>query len=147
MKIKKIVIMVASLVSSGASLADYQGKGGMAMYDVSSEAYVYHYENGFTAEDAMSWDPGLRFVWSRVGAAKTCGVSFNKEKIIDLLIVEYGDPSMKDDFMERFKHDMNGIEFHYLQSKKIDGFCSDGRLDEIKRLVPMFEAGGFIAPA
>lgn len=146
MRIHGMSILVVAAGLSGGVFAEYQGKGGMTKFDVASEAYVYHYENGFTDEDAMSWDPNLQFAWSRAGAAKTCDVAFDKEKVIDGLIVEYGDPSLKEDFMERFKHDMNGIEFHHLQSKKIEGFCTTERIKEVKSLIPDFEAGKFPKP-
>lgn len=129
-----------------SALAEYSGKGGMAAYSIQPEVYLYHYKNGFTGPDAMGWDPNLQFAWSRAGAAKTCGIAIDKEKTIDNLIKHYGNPEKLSDFMERFSHDMNGIEFHHLQSKTISDFCTPERVNQIRTLIPKFENGNFPKP-
>lgn len=143
MKINKFLFGLVVVAFCSSAMAEYSGQGGMTKKDVTDEAYLYHYEHGFTGEDAMSWDPNLQFAWSRAGAAQTCGIAIDKEKIIDNLVKTYGDSSKVDDFMERFVHDMNGIGFHHVQSKSIDGFCSADRVSEIKSLVPKLEQGDF----
>lgn len=140
---QKLVLVISGTMLCASALAEYSGEGGMTERDIKPEAYIYHYEHGFTGVDAMGWDPNLQVAWSRTGAAKTCDISIDKEKIIDNLIRTYGDPAKTSDFFERIVHDTNGIEFHHLQSKKIDGFYSADRVSEINSLIPKFEQGEF----
>ena len=42
-----------------------------------------------------------------------------------------------------FIHEFNGIGFHHLHSSGIDGFCTPDRVQEIRSLMPQFEAGEF----
>tara|TARA_R100000687_G_C6422957_1_gene151916 strand:+ start:110 stop:544 length:435 start_codon:yes stop_codon:yes gene_type:complete len=129
------VLLSGSLFMCSHAFAEYSGKGGMAAYDISSEVYEYHYKHGFTGEDAMGWDPNLQYAWSRVGAAMTCNVDMDKALVLKGLSNEFGN--------DPFIHDMNGVGFHHMQSKNIEGFCSPERVDEIKDLIPNMEAGEF----
>lgn len=115
------------VISACTSDANYSGKGGMAAYSINPSAYLYHYKNGFTGVDSMGWEPDLQYTWSRVGAALTCGVSFNKPSVIEQLKGKYGHSEIV--------HDMNGVQFHHLQSKKIADFCSVERISEIKKVL------------
>lgn len=115
--------------------ADYSGSGGMTRQDIRPDVYDYHYAQGFSGADAMGWDPNLQFTWSRVGAALSCGIGMNKTQIIENLSKRFGsDP---------FIHEFNGIGFHHLHSSGIDGFCTPDRVQEIRSLMPQFEAGEF----
>ncbi len=107
----------------------------MTAHSIKPEAYEYHYENSFTGVDAMGWDPNLQYAWSRAGTAMSCDIHFDKEIVIKNMISKYGH--------DRFVHDMNGIMFHHMQSRKIDEFCSKDRIEEAKKVVTDLEAGVF----
>ena len=113
----------------------YSGKGGMTAYKISPQVYTWHYENGFTGPDAMGWDPNLQLAWSRLAAARTCGVSFAQDKVVAALIKTYGH--------DKLAHEMVGIDFHHAQSKGAPGFCTPARISELQVLVPAMEAGQF----
>ena len=113
----------------------YSGHGGMTAYRIAPEAYRYHYNKGFTGIDAMGWNSNLQFAWSRIGAALTCNIPADTGKLTEKLIAEYG--------YDVFAHRMNGFEFHALQSKGINGFCTQARIEEINRLIPEMENGRF----
>ncbi len=130
-----IVMATVSLNVVAQDYGNYLGKGGMSAYDIKRNVYEYHYDKGFTGEDAMGWDPNLQYAWSRLGAAKTCNVSYPSEKIIEQLIAKYGENTLT--------HEMVGINFHAAQSKANPSFCTLTRIDEIKDLLPAFEAGNF----
>ncbi len=83
----------------------------------------------------MGWDANLQYSWSRAGAALTCGIKFDKKLVVSQLTKVYG----KSDFV----HELNGIDFHHLQSKKIKGFCNSSRVNEIKLILPKLERGEF----
>jgi hypothetical protein len=132
-----MTILLLPLLSIGCSSAPqtYSGKGGMTAYSIQPEAYLYHYQNGFTGADALGWDPNLQFAWSRLGAAKTCGIKVDQEKAVKILIEKFGS--------ETWVHEMNGINFHSSQSKAIAGFCTPERLSELQERLPQFERGEF----
>ncbi|MDT9000563.1 hypothetical protein RQP53_14915 [Paucibacter sp. APW11] len=113
----------------------YNGVGGMAAYDIKPEVYLYHYEHGFTGVDAMGWDPLAQWAWSRLGAAKTCGLAFDEPAMLNQLIGRFGH--------DRLVHQMNGVDFHHLQSKKIPGFCSAVRSAELSEQVKAMAQGSF----
>ncbi len=113
----------------------YSGRGGMTAYKIRPEVYTYHYEKGFTGPDAMGWDPNLQYVWSRVGAAKTCGVTINRDAVLKKLVAKFGDSPIM--------HEMNGIDFHYMQSRGIAEFCTPARVSELKAIAPKLEAVQF----
>ncbi|UJF24456.1 hypothetical protein L0B52_09025 [Suttonella sp. R2A3] len=130
-----IAIISAVVAISGCAPQGYSGKGGMTQYSITSEAYEYHYKNGFTGVDAMGWDANLQYVWSRAGAAITCGIKFDKKLVLSQMTKMYG----QSDFI----HELNGVDFHHLQSKKAEGFCTPSRINEIKDVMPKFEKGDF----
>ncbi|MCW8889839.1 MAG: hypothetical protein OQL20_04185 [Sedimenticola sp.] len=99
----------------------------MTARSIKPDVYEYHYKNGFTGVDAMGWGPNLQYAWSRIGAGITCGIPFNKDALVDKLVAKYGH--------SEFVHDMNGIMFHHMQSKKIDSFCTADRLEEVKQII------------
>lgn len=129
---RKILYLVplVMVLSSCISNDDYSGTGGMTEYSIKSNAYLYHYKNGFTGVDAMGWDPDLQHIWSRLGAALTCGISFDKPYVVKRLKDKYGHSEIV--------HDMNGIQFHYLQSKKIANFCTPERITELEKVIHDF---------
>lgn len=138
MKIRNyLAIMSLPLLSIGCGSMPqaYSGKGGMTAYAIKPEAYLYHYKNGFTGIDAIGWDPNLQYAWSRLGAAQTCGINFDKDKAAELLSKKFGS--------EKWVHKMNGIEFHNNQSEAIQGFCTTERLKELNERIPQFERGDF----
>ncbi|WP_432472490.1 hypothetical protein [Amphritea sp. HPY] len=113
----------------------YSGSGGMTAWDIKPEAYLYHYENGFTAEDALGWSPELQFAWSRLGAAVTCKIEFDKADMIPLLQQQFGEKSSS--------HELNGIGFHAIQSRKVADFCSEERINSITNRLQRFVNGHF----
>lgn len=135
----KTLATVSVLTAFGmvTACAEYSGKGGMSEYKVKPDAYEYHYENGFIGADAMGWDPNLQYAWSRAGAALTCQIKMNKDLVLKNMSDTYGH--------DAFIHDLNGISFHYLQSKQIGDFCTKDRMLELSDVIPKFEAGNFPA--
>jgi hypothetical protein len=125
-----VVIAISGCVSKG-----YSGKGGMTKYSIAPEAYEYHYINGFTGVDAMGWDSNLQYAWSRAGAAMTCGIEFDKNLVISQMTKVYGQSDLI--------HELNGIIFHNLQSKKIKNFCSLSRVKEVNEVISKLERGDF----
>lgn len=126
--------ILAALLAACAA-PPYRGSGGMTAYDIKPEVYAYHYEHGFTGVDAMGWDPNLQQAWSRLGAAKTCGVPFDDEALLARLIARFGH--------DRLTHGMNGVDFHHQQSQRVPGFCSAARMAELRAAVPAMAAGRF----
>ncbi len=117
------------------ALPVYEGSGGMTKWNISPEAYLYHYDAGFTGIDALTYDEQLQKIWSRLGAAKTCGVAFDKQLIISKLISQYGENAIT--------HELNGIGFHSVQSRKIPQFCNKQRVGNIKKAVNRYLKGYF----
>ena len=113
----------------------YAGKGGMTAFKISPQVYAWHYDNGFTGPDAMGWDPNLQLAWSRLAAARTCGVPFAQDKVVAALIKTYGH--------DKLAHEMIGIDFHNAQSKGAPGFCTPARVSALQALVPAMEMGQF----
>jgi hypothetical protein len=130
-----LISLINAALITGCATSGYTGKGGMTAYSIEPEAYEYHYKHGFTGIDAMGWDPNLQYAWSRSGAAMTCGIQFDKKLVIKNMIREYG--------KDELTHDMNGIMFHHLQSKKIKNFCTTERITEAKKVVSGLEVGSF----
>ena len=126
------------LLISGCATSTYNGKGGMTAHRIKPEVYSHHYEKGFTGPDAMGWNPNLQYAWSRMGAAKTCGVAVNQELVVKKLIAVFE--------QDPLTHNTIGIDFHHMQSKAIPSFCTPSRIAELKALVPRFEAGEFPKP-
>lgn len=114
----------------------YNGSGGMLEYKIQNNVYEYHYDNGFTGDDAAGWDPNLQYAWSRIAAANICYKKeiFN-EKIIDLLIEKFGE--------NKSVHKIIGIDFHAVQIYANKNFCSDERLKELEEIIPKFKKGNF----
>ena len=115
---------------------NYSGKGGMTAYSIDSNAYKYHYDHGFTGVDAMGWDSNLQYAWARTAGAKTCGVAVDSKKIITLLTKQYGYGDIV--------HEMNGVDFHFIQQQKIKDFCSEKRVAELKQVIPQMMNGQFV---
>lgn len=131
-------VLVAALLAGCAASASkpYGGSGGMAAYNITPDVYTHHYQHGFTGRDAMGWDANLQWAWSRIGAAKTCGVPYAADKVLAQLIATYGHSETA--------HGMVGIDFHHLQSKGVPGFCSEARVAEVRQQLPAFEMGRFV---
>jgi hypothetical protein len=125
----------ACLLAACASSGGYSGHGGMTAYKIEPDVYLYHYQHGFTGPDAMGWDPGLQSVWSRLGAAKTCGVPFAEDRMIEKLTARYGHGQLE--------HGTIGIGFHHRQSRAVPGFCTEARVAEVRQAVHAYEAGDF----
>ncbi|WLF83012.1 hypothetical protein [Moraxella sp. ZY210820] len=115
---------------------NYSGKGGMTAYSIDSNTYKYHYDNGFTGVDAMGWDSNLQYAWSRTAGAKTCGMAVDSKKIITFLAKKYGH--------DEFIHEINGIDFHFIQQQKIKDFCNERRVAELKQVIPQMMNGQFV---
>jgi len=130
-----IAVVLAVLGISGCVSKGYSGKGGMTKYSIAPEAYKYHYKNGFTGVDAMGWDSNLQYAWSRAGAAITCDIKFDKKLVLSEMTKVYGQSD--------FVHELNGIDFHHVQSEKIKGFCNPSRISELKEVMPKLEKGDF----
>ncbi|NLR74517.1 hypothetical protein [Leeia aquatica] len=118
-----------------ADYGGYKGVGGMTAYNIPDNVYEYHYDKGFTGVDAMGWDPNLQYAWSRIGAAKTCGIAFDERKVLAALDTRYPQGEVI--------HKMIGIDFAYLHSKHNPKFCTEERVLELKEMLPLFEAGQF----
>lgn len=135
---KKFIVPLLSLqilFAWGMANAEYSGEGGMTAHAIKPEVYEYHYDHGFTGVDSMGWDPNLQYAWSRAGAALTCNVEIDKDLVLNNMSEEFGhDP---------FIHDLNGVSFHNMQSKNIEGFCSDARVKELEGLIIFMEIGDF----
>lgn len=129
------------LILTGCASSDrperpiYEGSGGMTQWNILPEAYLYHYESGFTGIDALGFNEQLQTVWSRLGAAKTCGISFDKNLIISQLINRYS--------YKAITHELNGIGFHSVQSRKVPQFCDAQRAEDINNAVNRYLKGNF----
>lgn len=132
------LLCIATLTACGTAPA-YQGVGGMTAHDIKPEVYAYHFERGFSGVDAMGWDPELQLAWSRLGAANTCGIAYDRDAMIRKLIARFGH--------DNFAHGMNGIDFHAMQSKKVPGFCTDGRMAELRADMASMAEGRFAPSA
>ncbi|MDO4894910.1 hypothetical protein [Moraxella sp.] len=139
-----IVLFMVGCASTGATsihgttkgeYGNYSGKGGMTAYHIDDNAYKYHYDNGFTGVDAMGWDSNLQYAWSRTAGAKTCGMTVDSKKIVSLLTKKYG--------YSELVHEINGVEFHFLQQSKIKDFCNEQRVTELKQIIPQMTNGQF----
>jgi len=117
--------------------AGYSGHGGMSAHSIRPEIYAYHYDHSFSGADAMGWDPQLQFVWSRVAAAKACGVDAVPESaIVAKLVARYGQSDTV--------HEMVGIGFHQAQIEAAKAqFCTAARLGQVRALLPQFVQGQF----
>lgn len=61
-------VIFISLISGFIVAKNYDGcngSGGMLEYKIQNNVYEYHYDNGFTGDDAAGWDPNLQYAWSR----------------------------------------------------------------------------------
>ena len=130
-----ILVIQACAITKNEGYGDYSGEGGMLAYDIKPEAYQYHYDKGFTGVDAVGWDSNLQFAWSRIGAALTCNIPVNTKNITQKLVAAYG--------KDEITHEMNGYQFHAMQSARIPDFCNKQRVEEIKKLIPQMEKGNF----
>ena len=130
-----VAIMTSLVAVPVCASEEYSGKGGMTKYSIKSDAYEYHYKNGFTGIDAMGWDANLQYAWSRAGAAITCGIEFDKKSVLSQMTKAYGQSD--------FVHELNGVDFHHMQSKKVEGFCNTSRVEEIEEVMPKLEKGQF----
>ncbi|RTE64524.1 hypothetical protein EH243_17035 [Amphritea opalescens] len=131
--------LAAALLSGCATntvqLPEYQGVGGMTQWDIQPEAYLYHYEHGFSGVDALGYDEQLQQVWSRLGAAITCRIDYDKPHMIQLLMQRFGEKAIT--------HELNGIGFHNVQSRKVPQFCSEARINEITVVLQRYKQARF----
>ena len=89
-----LALPLSMTAAAEPSYGGYSGHGGMTAYDIAPNVYEYHYDHGFTGEDAMGWKPELQFIWSRFGAAEACGLPYDSEAALAALQQKYGhDPS------------------------------------------------------
>ncbi|WP_428034102.1 hypothetical protein [Amphritea sp.] len=136
-----LLLCLSTLLLSGCSSAPkqeadaYSGSGGMRQWNIDPTAYLYHYENGFTGTDALGFDEQLQTVWSRLGGASTCNIPYDKQDIIRRLIQRFGEKAIT--------HELNGIGFHSVQSRKVPGFCSDSRRHKIVKAINRYRKGKF----
>lgn len=135
------MVCFSALIFTGCASSEkpeppiYGGTGGMTEWNILPEAYLFHYETGFTGIDALSYNEQLQKNWSRLGAAKTCGIPFDKRLIIPKLISQYGENAIT--------HELNGIGFHSVQSRKVPQFCDTQRVEAISKSVNRYLKGYF----
>ncbi|GGK75917.1 hypothetical protein [Amphritea balenae] len=113
------------------NLPQYAGSGGMSEWNIDPVAYLYHYDNGFTGSDALGYNEQLQTVWSRLGAAQTCKVTYDKQAMIDRLVLQFGE--------SRVTHELNGIGFHAVQSRKVPRFCNEDRIEQLQRTIRKYQ--------
>ncbi|WP_019622004.1 hypothetical protein [Amphritea japonica] len=113
----------------------YGGTGGMTEWNILPNVYLFHYENGFTGVDALGYDAKLQSIWSRLGAAQSCDIHFDTQIMISKLINQYGETAIT--------HELNGIGFHRVQSRRIPKFCDKQRVGEINKAVKRYKRGDF----
>lgn len=136
-----VATCLSTLVLSGCATSDnhelpaYKGIGGMTEWSISPEAYLFHYKAGFTGVDALGYEEHLQTIWSRLGAAQTCGINFDKQSMISKLISQYGETAIT--------HELNGIGFHNVQSRRIPKFCDKTHTEEIRKAVKRYSKGYF----
>ncbi|MEH6578277.1 MAG: hypothetical protein V7731_14520 [Amphritea sp.] len=143
---KALVILLSGFLSTGCMFLTepqptqpaYSGADGMSEYNITPQVYIYHYENGFTGIDALGWEPDLQYAWSRIGAAITCKIPLDKQQLIDQLGIRFGHQPVT--------HELNGIGFHAVQSRKVPGFCTEKRQNEISKMISNYQAGKFPTP-
>ncbi|WP_299199101.1 hypothetical protein [uncultured Amphritea sp.] len=134
-------ICISTLLLSGCSNSvkpeqtEYNGSGGMTQWNIAPEVYLYHYENGFSASDALGYDEQLQTVWSRLGGAITCNINYDKQAMIERLMQRFGEKAVT--------HELNGIGFHSVQSRKVPDFCHDARIKEINKAINRYRKGKF----
>lgn len=109
----------------------------MSAHKIESNVYEYHYDKGFTGSDAMGWDPSLQFAWSRIAAAKACGVKVSEENLIKNLISAFQQDAMTNQFV--------GIGFHGAQIAENKKFCTEERVNRLDNLMQEFQSGKFTA--
>ncbi|WP_115572429.1 hypothetical protein [Xanthomonas campestris] len=135
-------VLIAALLCALAGTAvaqdippGYAGQGGMTLQEIDPGIYAYHYDHGFTGEDAMGWDPALQFAWSRLAAAKVCAQQPVTDAVIAKLVEQYGQSADV--------HQINGITFHEAQMRAAGTFCTPARNADATAVVPAFAAGDF----
>ena len=85
----------------------------------------------------MGWDPNLQYAWSRTGAAQACKVPVNEDKVLTKMVAVYGHD-------KEFTHKINGVTFHRAHAAMLGpDFCTPERVEELKTVIPQFEAGNF----
>ena len=136
---KLIAVSLLPLIVAGCSSQpkepefQYSGSGGMAAWDIEPQIYLYHFRNGFKGEDALGFNEQLQHIWSRLGAAQTCSIDFDKPMMISLLVEHFGE--------NRITHELNGIGFHAVQSRKVPQFCDEQRIEEIAQAIDNYRLG------
>lgn len=130
-----LIISASTGTTIAADYGNYKGKGGMLAYDIKPNVYEYHYDKGFTGEDAAGWDANLQYAWSRIAAAKICNIQVSQEELLPLLIEKYG--------QDKLTHELVGISFHEAQIKSNSKFCTPERAEEVKNVIPEFNEGKF----
>ncbi len=136
MKVLNAIVTMLLFAPLGAMAGDYgnySGHGGMAAYKIPSNVYEYHYDKGFTGPDAMGWDPNLQFAWSRLAAAKSCGIPADQTAILKFLQEKYNQSAAIQEIV--------GVGFHEAQVKADSKFCTPERVDELKLVIPDLERG------
>lgn len=128
---RTVVLFLATPPIAGAHEAQSPENGN----PTPGEAYPAYYDEHFTGTEADGWDPALQYAWSRLGAARTCGIDYPGELIVDRLVARFG--------QNRLTHTRVGIEFHHQQSHAHPGFCTHERVTEIEAAIPAFAAGDF----
>ena len=129
--------LAASRAVANPDYGSCKGRGGMAAYDIKQNDYAYHYDKGFTGSDAGGWDPRLQFVWSRMGAAQSCGLGFDEAAAF--MQLETKNPHGETTYRSV------GVGFHAAQIRaNASVFCTAYRLAELRALLPAFERGEFL---
>nr|WP_320135750.1 hypothetical protein [uncultured Amphritea sp.] len=130
-----VTALLTGCATNTPQLPEYPGAGGMTQWNIQPEAYLYHYEHGFTGVDSLGYDPKLQKIWSRLGAAVTCRIDYDKPHMIQLLMKQFGEKAIT--------HELNGIGFHQVQSRKVPQFCNEARINEINAALQRYQQGRF----
>lgn len=130
-----IALLHIACVVCGLRFVQGKWRHECAQNQIKSNVYEYHYDKGFVGPDAMGWDPNLQFAWSRIAAAKACGMEIQEEKLILNLIAEFQQDQMTHQFI--------GIGFHGAQIGANKKFCTEERVSGLKSILDDFYVGKF----
>ncbi|MEE9454190.1 MAG: hypothetical protein V3V13_07400 [Paracoccaceae bacterium] len=126
---------VLVLAALGLSACEDAGDtaGSMSDYDISQDVYTRAYDSGFNrAADRLGWPTEVQFAWSRLGAGLTCGAGIDRKHAVAALALKFPDISS-------VTHDLNGLGFHTVQSRKVDGFCTPARMQALESVVAQYQ--------
>lgn len=115
-------ISIAAPLTLMLALAGCSTGGSMNDYAIKSDVYIAAYDSRFAKEaDRTGWSQAQQLSWSRGAAAEVCGLPFNREAYLEKLTHKFPE-------VGRVFHEMNGLQFHEQQIKKVGAsFCTSAR--------------------